>query len=144
LRNEKKTWLALKKPPPEIAPLEPVSDAKQLVLPDAALLDPDEAQILGALTDRSRSADVLRAQARERLRALQTSLEFGVDRLADGVHKLSQRVATAGREADTVLAMSAGRLKAREEREKAAAGTRDLPIIEVLRSLGRILPEGGG
>ena len=31
----------------------------------------------------------------------------------------------------------------REEREKTVAGTKDLPGIEVLRSLSRILPEGG-
>jgi kinetochore protein Mis13/DSN1 len=75
---------------------------------------------------------------------LQADLEFKVDHLADSVHKLDQRVVTAGREADQVLAVSAVRLKGRDEREKAAVGTREMPTMEVLRSLGRILPEGAG
>lgn len=74
---------------------------------------------------------------------MQQSLEFKVDHLADSVHKLDQRVVTAGRQADRTLALAADRLKEREEREKKAAGTRDMPVVEVLRSLGRILPEGG-
>jgi kinetochore protein Mis13/DSN1 len=78
------------------------------------------------------------------MQALQGSLEFKVDHLADGVHKVEQRVNTASREADRLLALSAARLKEREEREKKSAGTKDMPVMEVLRSLGRILPEGEG
>lgn len=67
-----------------------------------------------------------------------------MDHLADSVHKLDQRVKTAGREADMVLAFSASRLRIREEEEKEKVGTKEIPTIEVLRSLGRILPDGGG
>ena len=66
-----------------------------------------------------------------------------MDQFADNVHKLEQRVLVAGKEADKVLSVSALRLRRREEREKASAGTRDMPVIEVLRSLGNILPEIG-
>jgi kinetochore protein Mis13/DSN1 len=72
-----------------------------------------------------------------------SNVEFDVDHLADSMHKLAQRVATAGREADVVLSRAAQRLKEREEREKQAVGTKEVPVMEVLRSLGRILPEGG-
>ena len=85
-----------------------------------------------------------KTQTQAQLRALQETLEFRVDRLADGVHKAERRAAAAGRQADLVLALGAARLRERERREKAAAGTRDMPVMEVLRSLGRILPEGGG
>jgi len=81
---------------------------------------------------------------RSRLRTLRSSLEFKVDRLADSVHKLEQRVETAGRQADQVLALSQLRLKEREEKEKTAVGTKDLPVMDVLRSLGRMLPDRGG
>jgi kinetochore protein Mis13/DSN1 len=64
--------------------------------------------------------------------------------LADSVHKLEQRVKVAGQEADRVLSLSAVRLREREERERKSAGTKDMPIMEVLRSLSSILPEGGG
>jgi len=84
----------------------------------------------------------LRAQASERLKAVQNGLEFKVDQFADGVHKLEQYQQAAGRVADKVLALSAVRLEERERREKEAVGTRDVPMQEVLRSLSRILPEG--
>lgn len=78
-----------------------------------------------------------------KLQALQRTLEFRVDKFADGVHKLEQRVVTAGRQADSVLGLSQQRLKERGEKDRKAAGTDNLPVVEVLRSLGKMLPEGG-
>lgn len=90
----------------------------------------------------SRSALDLRNQTAERLRVLQSGLEFKIDQFADGVHKLEQYQETVGRVADKILALSAVRLEDRDRREKEEIGTRDLPMQEVLRSLSRILPEG--
>jgi kinetochore protein Mis13/DSN1 len=112
-----------------------------LPLPDESVLDLTEARMLQSLTSKACSFQALKAQTETRLKSLQESLEFRVDMLFDGVHKLEQRVATAGREADRVLALSASRLKERDEREKLAAGTGELPVMEVVRSLGRVLPE---
>ena len=75
---------------------------------------------------------------------MQSSLEFRVDHLADSVHKLDQRVIIGSRQADRILALGSTRLKERDAKEKGAAGTKEMPVMEVLRSLGRILPEGGG
>lgn len=100
--------------------------------------------MLSYVTDPATSSEGLRRRAQARIEEIQSTLEFKVDQLADGVHKLLQRVETGGREAERVLALSAARLKMREEKEKAATGTKELPTMEVLRSLGRILPEGGG
>lgn len=47
-----------------------------------------------------------------------------------------------GRVADKILALSAVRLEDRERKEREFVGTRDVPMVEVLRSLSRILPEG--
>ena len=69
-----------------------------------------------------------------------SALGFRVDQLSDGVHKLDMRVVAAAREADAILAMCATRLGRRDEREKAHAGTKNLPVMEVLRSLGEMLP----
>jgi kinetochore protein Mis13/DSN1 len=112
-------------------------------LPEFDLLDPDETRIRGFLADESTNFASLRSRTETRLRKLQASLEFQVDQLADNIHKIEQRVSVAGMEADRVLGRSALRLREREEREKRAAGTKDMPIMEVLRSLGNILPEGG-
>ncbi|KAI1389428.1 Mis12-Mtw1 protein family-domain-containing protein [Hypoxylon trugodes] len=144
LRAEKKTWQTLKQPPPELPPLfSPSSDTTSLPLPDTSLLDSDEAQILASLTDTSSS--IKPQKLHSQLQALRISLGYKIDHLADNVQKLERRVATGGQQADRVLALSASRLKEREEKERKSAGTKDMPVMEVLRSLGRILPpEGGG
>lgn len=144
LQEEKKAWQAIRKPPPEQPPLFSEEETGPIILPDFDLLDPEEGKIRGLLADETASFDVIRSQTESRLRTIQSSLEFQVDQLADNVHKLEQRVLVAGKEADKVLSISALRLRQREEREKASAGTREMPMMEVLRSLGNMLPEGGG
>ncbi|KAK1754636.1 Mis12-Mtw1 protein family-domain-containing protein [Echria macrotheca] len=144
LKEEKRAWQALAKPIPQIEPLYPDDDPRRAGLPDQSLLDPEEAKMLASLTDPEWAFSSFKRQTRSRLQNLQADLELKVDQLADNVHKLDRRVATAAQEAERVLAVSAARLRRREEREKGAVGTRELPTMEVLRSLGRILPEGGG
>ncbi|KFA52025.1 hypothetical protein S40293_02966 [Stachybotrys chartarum IBT 40293] len=145
LQDEKKAWLAIRKQPPEQqpVPLFAENESSEIKLPEFDLLDPDETRIRGFLADKSTNFASLRSRTETRLRKLQASLEFQVDQLADNIHKIEQRVSVAGMEADRVLGRSALRLREREEREKRAAGTKDMPIMEVLRSLGNILPEGG-
>lgn len=161
LKEERKCWLALKKAPEEIAPLFPVpiqqstseqqgqseTQPLQLPLPDISLLDESDAKILRTLFLDAKQQQVQPlsvsrrlATASSRLLAVQSRLEFSVDVLADGVHKLARRAETASREADVVLALSAERLREREARERTAAGTAALPAMEVLRGLGRLLP----
>ncbi|KAH7262079.1 Mis12-Mtw1 protein family-domain-containing protein [Fusarium tricinctum] len=144
LQDEKKAWQAIRKPPPEQPSLFSEDETGPIVLPDFDLLDPDEGKIRGFLEDEKACFDTVRSQTESRLRTIQSSLEFQVDQLADNIHKIEQRVLVAGKEADKVLSISALRLRQREERERASAGTKEMPVIEVLRSLGNILPEGGG
>ncbi|KAL7956082.1 Mis12-Mtw1 protein family domain-containing protein [Trichoderma compactum] len=146
LQEEKKAWLAIRKPPPEQPPLftPKEKEVETITLPDFDLLDPDEGRIRGFLVDETNSFASIRSQTQARLRNIQSSLEFEVDQLADNVHKLEQRVKVAGTEADRVLSLSAVRLREREEKERKRAGTKEMPIMEVLRSLSSILPEGGG
>lgn len=144
MKEEKKTWQALAKPLPDVPPLyPPEGPSSTSQLPDASLLDDEEAKMLQSLTDPSSSFAPRRRRTQTRLQDAQSSLEFKVDHLADRVHKLDQMFITAGRQADTVLALAAKRLEQRERKEKAAVGTKEVPVMEVLRSLGRILPEGG-
>lgn len=145
LKEQRKAWRALQNPLPQVPPLYPPdTDPKKAPLPEADLLDAEEAKILESLTNSSSSFAHIKSTTKSRLQTIQSTVEFKVDRLADGIHKMDMRVATAGKQADKVLALSSERLKEREEREREAAGTKDLPVMEVLRSLGRILPEGGG
>ncbi|KAM0361042.1 hypothetical protein ACHAPK_011773 [Fusarium culmorum] len=125
LQDEKKAWQAIRKPLPDQPPLFSEGETGPIVLPDFDLLDPNEGKIRGFLADETASFDA-------------------VDQLADNVHKLEQQVLVAAKEADKVLSASALRLRQRDKREKASARTKDMPVIEVLRSLGNILSEGGG
>ncbi|PNP50628.1 hypothetical protein THARTR1_08646 [Trichoderma harzianum] len=133
LQEEKKAWLAIRKPPPEQPPLftPKEKEADTITLPDFDLLDPDEGRIRGFLVDETNSFASIRSQTQARLRNIQSSLEFEVDQLADNVHKLEQRVNVAGTEADRVLSLSAVRLREREEKERKRAGTKEMPIMEV-------------
>ncbi|KAI1814002.1 hypothetical protein GGS20DRAFT_550500 [Poronia punctata] len=147
LKAEKKKWQSLKQQPPEMPPLfEPSASNANQAMPDASLLDPEEAQILSSLSTSPASMmmNSLIPRTRERLLELQKLLEIKVDRLVDNVHKIEQRMEAGGRQADKVLGLTAVRLKEREEREKAGVGTKDMPIMEVLRGLSKILPESGG
>ena len=145
LREQKKVWQSLKRIRLTPEPLFPDdTGSSQPPLPDEALLDPAEQKILSTLTGQDTSFVMIHARTASRLKAVGATLGQRVDVFADNVHKLEQRVATAGREADRVLEIGAVRLREREEREKTAAGTRELPVMEVIRSLGRILPEGDG
>ncbi|KAL6907099.1 Mis12-Mtw1 protein family domain-containing protein [Trichoderma evansii] len=146
LQKEKKAWLAIQKPVPEQPPLftPKEKEAETITLPDFDLLDPDEGQIRGFLVDETNTFASIRSQTQARLRHIQSSLEFEVDQLTDSVHKLEQRVKVAGKEADRVLNLSSARLREREEKERKNAGTKEMPIMLVLRSLSSILPEGGG
>ncbi|VUC27674.1 unnamed protein product [Clonostachys rosea] len=144
LQEEKKAWQAMRKLPPEAPQLYSEEEAIQITLPDFDLLDEDDGKIRGYLADESNSFAALHAKTQTRLQTIRSSLEFEIDKLADNIHKLDQRVAVAGKEAEQILSLSAVRLREREERERRQAGTKDMPIMEVLRSLGSILPEGGG
>ncbi|KAL6865922.1 hypothetical protein ACO1O0_002021 [Amphichorda felina] len=145
LQEEKKSWQAMRKPPPEQPSLfSDTETADQITLPDFDLLDEEDGRIRAYLGDESISFEAVHSRSEERLRNVRSSLEFEIDQLADNIHKLEQRVSVAGEEADKVLSLSARRLREREQRERTDAGTKDMPIMEVLRSLGNILPEGGG
>ncbi|RFN43382.1 kinetochore protein mis13, partial [Fusarium flagelliforme] len=144
LQDEKKAWQAIRKSPPDHLPIFSDGETRRIFLPDFDLLGPNEGKIRGFLAHETASFDAVQSETESRLRTIQSSLEFQVDQFADNVHKLEQRVLVAGKEAHKVLSVSALRLRRREEREKASAGTRDMPVIEVLRSLGNILPEIGG
>ncbi|CAH0053082.1 unnamed protein product [Clonostachys solani] len=144
LQEEKRAWQAMRKLPPEEPQLYSEEETSQITLPDFDVLDEDDGKIRGYLADKSNSFAALHAKTQNRLQTIRSSLEFEIDQLADNIHKLDQRVAVAGKEAEQILSLSAVRLREREERERRQAGTKDMPIMEVLRSLGSILPEGGG
>ncbi|RDA84531.1 hypothetical protein CP532_3755 [Ophiocordyceps camponoti-leonardi (nom. inval.)] len=140
LREEKKAWQLMSKPPPEQPQLF-FSD--ELSPADEDLLDADDKAIARFLGDSGESFATARTRTEEQLREMHNSMALQVDQLADSVHKLEQRVLVAEDEASRVLRLGAVRLKEREERERERAGTREeATVAQVLRSLSRILPRG--
>lgn len=139
LEVERAQLKALSEPPPPLPPLlDPSGAPPSPSALDPTLLDPEDANILSLLATSSSKDLALKTQ--ERLKSIQANIEFQVDQLADGVHKLEQACQTIEGVANKVLALSAIRLDEREKAEKEKVGTKDLPIQEVLRTLSRIIP----
>ncbi|KAG6015177.1 hypothetical protein E4U41_004672 [Claviceps citrina] len=155
LQQEKQAWQAIRNPPPDIPPIYPEEEedassasASQQPspispLPDLSLLEPEEVVTGRYLAEELVPFQTLVSQTESRIRAIQSSLEFEIDQLADNVHKLEQLVLVGGRQADAVLGLAARRLKEREGREREGAGTREMPLVEVLRGLSGLLPGNG-
>jgi kinetochore protein Mis13/DSN1 len=139
LEAERAQLKALREPPPPLPPLFDASGTPPSPSAlDPTLLDPEDANILFLLT--ASSSKELALKIKERLKSVQGNIEFQVDQLADGVHKLEQACQSIEGVANKVLALSAVRLDEREKAEKEKVGTKDLPIQEVLRTLSRIIP----
>ena len=117
-------------PPPPVPPESlPALDSI-----DSTLLDPEQAAILSTL----KAAPDLVDNTESRLKAIASSLEFKIDRFATGVHQLGQYQTTAERVADRIVGVAGQQLQRRETAALERAGTRDLPMQEVLRSLAEL------
>ncbi|GJN87038.1 hypothetical protein PLIIFM63780_010620 [Purpureocillium lilacinum] len=141
LRREKKAWLSMRKMPPEQPPLFGPDESGQTVLPVADLLGGVDRKIRAAFEAGAISSRALRLRTESTLRKISSALQFQIDLLADNVHKLDQRVMVGSKEADRILMLASKRLQEREQRERVSAGTSNMPLIEVLRALGRTCPK---
>ncbi|KAK3988661.1 putative kinetochore protein mis13 [Cladorrhinum sp. PSN332] len=146
LKSLKQSWASLlSNPLPVPPPIQetPSSSSSMMMMPDPQLLSREENEILTYLTNPVTHFGSFKRQVRSRLQNLQGELEYEVDLLADRVHKFDMRVRTGEKEAEAVLRVCSERLKEREEKEKRKVGTERVSVLEVLRSLGRVVGEGG-
>ncbi len=104
---------------------------------DVSLLDPQQSALLSTLLPASSSDDILHTTT-ARLRTLTDSLEFTIDQLAQGVHRVGQYHATAERVGARILSSAATQLEERQQAVLTRAGTKEVPMQEVLRSLAAI------
>ena len=133
LQREKEAWEALTASPRIPVPT-PATETDAVPAPssiDSTLLDPEQSSILSKLSTGPDAS----ASTQQRLQAVASGVELTVDRLRAGVHRLSQFRGVAERVADGVLAATATQLQRRDEAALDKAGTRDLPMQEVLRAL---------
>ncbi|KAG9613201.1 P-loop containing nucleoside triphosphate hydrolase protein, partial [Aureobasidium melanogenum] len=153
LQEEKRAWddllssTAPPKPSAENTDAEASSQAQLDISPQAinpALLDPSQADLLQTLlsgislnpssSEPSTSAQTSTLETtKARVGTIASTLEFKIDKLADGAHKLEQYRAGAQRLADHVLAVGAEKLEERDKsvREKTSNATlnqKDNPI----------------
>ncbi|KAI9751375.1 MAG: hypothetical protein M4579_006098 [Chaenotheca gracillima] len=135
LEEEREAWESLKKPLTKTSTSKLPTD----IVPspgtiDSSLLDPEQAGILSSL---STNKDIVASTGSD-LKEIASTLEFKVDQFAEGVHRLGQYQETADRVASRVLALAATRLDRREREKLARAGTAEMPIQEVLRSIATL------
>ena len=75
--------------------------------------------------------------SQSRLNAATQSLEFKIDSLADGVHKMEKLKESGDAVVDKILLEASGLLQQRNEAASTAAGTGKVGIGDLLRSLSR-------
>ncbi|KAG9523714.1 P-loop containing nucleoside triphosphate hydrolase protein, partial [Aureobasidium melanogenum] len=160
LQEEKRAWddlLSSTAPPipsAEDIDAEASSQAQLDISPQAinpALLDPSQADLLQTLlsgisfnsssSEPSTSAQTSTLETtKSRVGTIASTLEFKIDKLADGAHKLEQYRAGAQRLADHVLAVGAEKLEERDKsvREKTSNGSSgQVDALDRLRGLSR-------
>jgi kinetochore protein Mis13/DSN1 len=162
LQEEKRTWDDLlasttqPKPSAETADAEASSQSPLDISPQSinpSLLDPSQADHLQTLLSnislnpsdpRTQSSTTLET-TKQRIGTIASSLEFKIDKLADGAHKLEQYRAGAQRLADRVLAVGAEKLEERDRgvREKSSGGSGQVDALDRLRGLSRVLNKRG-
>ncbi|KAI4725973.1 hypothetical protein E4T49_06301 [Aureobasidium sp. EXF-10728] len=166
LQEEKRAWDDLlssttaPKPSAETANAEASSQSQLDISPhgiNPALLDPSQADLLqtllsGISLDSTSSEPSTSAQTstlettKARIGTIASTLEFKIDKLADGAHKLEQYRAGAQRLADHVLAVGAEKLEERNKgvREKTSNGSSgQVDALDRLRGLSRVLNKRG-
>lgn len=135
LKEEKAAFKKLLKPPTP----EPAPSTNGPINP--SLLDPESQQILSQLQSTS---STLLSSISERLKKLQINLELQTDVFAHGIHALEQKKEDMDELVRRVLEKSKTRLEEREAEEKERMGTKEIPTMEVLRALSRVMPGGSG
>lgn len=159
LQAEKRTWddlLASTSQPKastETADAESSSQPQLDISPrsiNPSLLDPSQADHLQTLLSSIslNSSDSAATQSsttlettKQRVGTIASSLEFKIDKLADGAHKLEQYTAQAQKLADRMLSVGAEKLEERDRgvREKSSSGSGQVDALDRLRGLSRVL-----
>jgi kinetochore protein Mis13/DSN1 len=162
LQEEKRTWDDLlastsqPKPSAETADAESSSQPPLDISPQSinpSLLDPSQADHLQTLlsnislnpSDPPTQQSSTLETTKTRIGTIASTLEFKIDKLANGAHKLEQYRAGAQRLADRVLAVGAEKLEERDRgvREKSSGGSGQVDALDRLRGLSRVLNKRG-
>lgn len=163
LQAEKRTWddllASTSQPKSSAEPADaessqpPLDISPQSINP--SLLDPSQADHLQALLSSislNNPSDPSTAQpsttleaTKSRVGTIASSLEFKIDKLADGAHKLEQYTAQAQKLADRVLSVGAEKLEERDRgvREKSSNGSGQVDALDRLRGLSRVMNKRG-
>ena len=158
LQEERRTWEAFAKRPSLVSSsvvdasgstsmptAEPSAADGQCPTVDVSLLDDaHQCQLLSSLQsfpdndhgidDNDNENNTVQSLIK-RLQATMAPLELNVDLLTQGIHRFGQYQTTAERVADRILASAAIRLEQRQQAVLDQAGTRNIPLQEVLRGL---------
>ncbi|RPA89241.1 hypothetical protein L873DRAFT_1832039 [Choiromyces venosus 120613-1] len=134
LREERETWGSLLRPETQSTLLSISGGKSDMRLFEKSLLRPEESEFANSL---AKSQDLL-GSAKRLVKQQCGEIEFQVDQLIDGIHKLNQYGEAADRLGGRILEDAESTLAVREATLRQASGTEALPIQEVLRSLSRM------
>ncbi|KAH0286668.1 hypothetical protein M436DRAFT_50379 [Aureobasidium namibiae CBS 147.97] len=161
LQAEKRTWDDLLASTSQPKSSAETADAESSQSPldisphsiNPSLLDPSQADHLQTLlssislnsSDASTTQTSTLESTKTRVGNIASSLEFKIDKLADGAHKLEQYTAHAQKLADRVLSVGAEKLeeKDRSVRDKNSSGSGQIDALDRLRGLSRVLNRRG-
>ncbi|KAK7202752.1 mis12-mtw1 family protein [Myxozyma melibiosi] len=128
LRAEKKAWTEVEN---DIKP--PIPPSTNI---DVSLLLPKEATFLARQEE---AASTPAAEAKlDTLKDRASNVEIETDKLVHGMHSIEQLARAAGKYADRVRADAAGVVERKERQAQKVAGTEDLEMRDVLRSLSKV------
>lgn len=118
----------------DVGELDPIKSIDPTQIDHSALDQAEQATIL---------SDVLSNQSiiessRSRLKAATGSIEFKMDTLAEGVHKVEKLRQSSDLIVDRVLSQASSLLQQRDETASKSAGTEKVGIGDLLRSLSRV------
>ncbi|KAF8251069.1 Mtw1 kinetochore complex [Wilcoxina mikolae CBS 423.85] len=132
LNNEHESWQSLLSLKPNVSLDRPNNS------PD--FLRPEETAFKASQAERQ---DII-TQARRLVKHQGTEIEFSMDRLADGVHKLRAYGDAADELAGKVLETAGDALEEEDTRLRKSTGTDALSLQEVLRSISYANPSSSG
>jgi len=134
LEDEKRRWQELAEQVPQKLPKKTQEGPLKPENLDRSLLRTEEAAVIPAFEESSKSITTIQSV----MTKTRGTLEFKVDQFSHGMHKAKEYGVHAKSVSESLLAKASILLDKRQEALRKAAGTSELPLHEILRSISHL------